>query len=252
MELIKTNLFSVESATNFNLMLMTSKIILCVVCFHLCVIAFVNAQERKHWVLKAGIGYSNQYYNALPRSESSIAILASGDTSYTTSYVGGNNNLRLVGNIMAHYNLITKERFDIDIGIGYRQKGYKEDFFSYRGQLINKNIDVLLHYLSSEISFKFKPIASWYIFLNGRIDALIVAKSSSEHQYIIDNMKTLEISPVIGFGREIAIGNKLLGIIEVEFNRSLTNLSTFPRPNLSNSKTKLWNVSYSINLGIKF
>lgn len=215
-----------------------------------CCFSLGFAQSKVHWFLKTGLHCSNFYYHTLPTPESGVSVFLNGDTVYTTGYGSGSFQYRWRNSFLAVCEKDIKEWLSMGVGIGYRQRGYQRDSFVYRGQLLNKHIEANLHYISSELLFKIKPIRNWYFLLSSRFDILANKQSSPEHQYIMDNLKGWEASPVVSLGREFRI-KRLIAIVEFEVNRGLMNISTFAKPPLSNSETKAWNMGYGFNLGLR-
>ena len=214
----------------------------------------IFAQQKGKWLIKAGVSLSNQYYNMLPIPEAITYFDADfAIAGYETGYGTGSRNPRISNSLMVFYEKDYLSWLSASLGMGYRQRGYTYGYAVAQGIETSADIAVRLHYASSELAFRLKPFKNcWYVLVSNRFDILVAKRNSPEHQYIMDSMKAVEISPTVGLGREIKLG-KLIGLIEVEYNYGLMNLTHFKAPNtIIRPKTKLWNASIGLNVGIKF
>jgi hypothetical protein len=169
----------------------------------------------------------------------------------------GGFSARFSNAIMVYREKKLKNWLTALVGIGYRQRGYSSiktqsvaTSISPNG-FISKDIETRLHYLSTDLALRLHFYKKWYFLGAGRLDVLVAKKSTEEHEYIINTINRLEISPTLTIGKEILFCNYTF-LLEFEVNRGLQNashlsplVSVAPRP-------KLWNFTYGINLGVKF
>lgn len=98
---------------------------------------------------------------------------------------------------------------------------------------------------------KFYLYKHWYLLTTGRFDFLVARKSTQEHEYLANNIKSFDISPSVALGKEIALKGYTF-LIEYEVNRGLQNISTLPLAIANVPATTFRNFTYGFNLGIKF
>lgn len=217
------------------------------------------AQEQKNWSVKIGVHNTNAYFHYLSFPNSTTYTDTSGQfVGFGTGYGNGNFDYRLSNSLMIYKE--KKYRYlSILFGVGYRQRGYLSAInygIAYGllypdGINIKREVESRLHYLSTDLALKFKIHKLWYILLTSRFDILLKRKTSTEHEYISNSLKTLELSPALALGKEITFCDYTI-LIEFEVNRGLQNISK-PIPTIQGlPSTKLWNMSYGLNLGIKF
>jgi hypothetical protein len=169
----------------------------------------------------------------------------------------GGFSARFSNAIMVYREKKLKNWLTALVGIGYRQRGYSSiktqsvaTSISPNG-FISKDIETRLHYLSTDLALRLYFYKQWYLLGTGRFDVLLARKSSEEHQYIIDGMKSIDVSPSIALGKEITVKGYTF-LLEYEVNRGVMNISNLPSAVPSAPRPKFWNFTYGINLGVKF
>jgi len=138
--------------------------------------------QRGSWAVKSGAYSSRQrQLNILTIP----AVLDSTDAPIRSNYAGGFG--RATFNVMALYDLMLTPRIAMQVGGGYRQKGFRSEatYLQDKGYAIllppRTTQDNLFHYASSELSFQFRTAPRrtvGYFRLGQRLDYLMDFKSA--------------------------------------------------------------------------
>ncbi|SFF63309.1 hypothetical protein [Thermoflexibacter ruber] len=219
----------------------------------------VFAQKESHWQLKVGLHHSNMIFHHLPFPDLGTLYDSTGQfVGFLTGYGGGHFQYRLAPNVMVYKEKQYKNWLHLLVGIGYRQRGYLASKFygiaygaNYpQGIPIKEDIETRLHYLSSDWVLRFNITKGFYVMAAGRADLLLHKKTAAAHEYIANSLTSVEISPVLTIGKQINLCDYQL-LIEFEVNRGLQNVSKIKSDFQSMPPTKVWNMSYGFNLGLR-
>lgn len=219
----------------------------------------VFAQKEHLWQVKAGLHYTNMIFHYLPFPNLLTYTDSVGQLiGFGTAYGNGHFEYRLSPSVMVYREKQYKNWLNVLIGIGYRQRGYfasKSYGIAYgmlypQGIVVKEEIDTRLHYLTSDLAFKFNLPKGFYSTVGGRTDILLHRKTASAHEYITNNLTSVEISPVLAFGKQINFCEYQL-LVGFEINRGLQNISKIKPDLQSLPPTRVWNMSYGFNLGLR-
>ncbi|MCU0391845.1 MAG: hypothetical protein MUE81_12065 [Thermoflexibacter sp.] len=227
--------------------------------FLCCLLSSAFAQKEHHWQVKAGLHYANMIFHHLP-FPNAITLYDSGRQviGFQTGFGSGHFLYRLSPNVMIYREIQYKKWCNLLIGLGYRQRGYlaSQGYGTAYGLLypqgipIKEDIETRLHYLSTDWVLKFNITKGFYAMAAGRADLLLHKKTSAIHEYITTTLTLVEVSPVITIGKQINLCDYEL-LIEFEVNRGLQNVSKIKPDFQSLPPTKVWNMSYGFNLGLR-
>lgn len=138
--------------------------------------------QRGSWAIKTGA------YSSRQRQQNILtipAVLDSTDAPIKSNYAGGFGKATF--NVMALYDLLLTSRIAMQVGVGYRQKGFKSEakYLQDKGYAVllppRTSQDNLFHYASSELSFQFRTAPRrtvGYFRLGQRLDYLLNFKSA--------------------------------------------------------------------------
>jgi hypothetical protein len=227
--------------------------------FLCCLLSSAFAQKAHYWQVKTGLHYANMIYDHLPFPNSGILYDSGGQfVGFLTGYGDGHFQYRLTSNVMVYKEKQYKNWLHLLVGIGYRQRGYlaSRGYGTAYGLLypqgipIKEDIETRLHYLSTDWVLKFHITNGLYAMVAGRADLLLHKKTSAVHEYINTSLTSAEISPVLTIGKQINLCDYQL-LIEFEVNRGLQNVSKIKPDFQSLPPTRVWNISYGFNLGLR-
>lgn len=217
-------------------------------------------QSEMHWTAKLGLHYSNMSFHHLP-SINSMSVFDSmyNFVGFRNTYIDGRFEKRAGISLMIYKERKLKKWLNAVVGIGYRQKGYNSAKLygvayglTYpNGLIIKKDVEARFHYITAELALRMYFYKKWYLLATGRFDVLVARKSTEEHEYISNSLKRLEISPTLAIGKEIIICDYIF-FAEFEVNRGLQNITRMQPDFPGMPPTKLWNLIYGVNVGMKF
>ncbi|GHB70858.1 hypothetical protein [Persicitalea jodogahamensis] len=185
--------------------------------------------QRGSWTVKTGA------YSSRQRQQNILtipAVLDSTDALIKDNYAGGYGRATL--NVMALYDLLLTSRVAMQVGVGYRQKGFKSEatYLQDKGYAVllppRTVQDNLFHYASSELSFQFRTAPRrtvGYFRLGQRLDYLMDFKSAfwgDDYGYFTQ----FDYNVFSSIGVEYALGKKLFQTTAGEGSSS----SVFSRP----------------------
>ena len=185
--------------------------------------------QRGSWAVKTGAYSSRQrHLNILTIP----AVLDSNDAAIKSNTSGGFG--RATFNVMALYDLLLTSRIAMQVGVGYRQKGFKSEatYLQDKGYAVllppRTVQDNLFHYASSELSFQFRTAPRrtvGYFRLGQRLDYLLKFKSAfwgDDYGYFTQ----FDYNVFGSIGAEYALNKKLFKAKSSSSN----NLPVYSRP----------------------